>query len=64
MKIIYFYKMKWFRFLVDNIKDIKLIVECLRKNGLIKDLIWFVFENFKDLIKSNDVNKLYDWIKY
>lgn len=27
-------------------------------------LTWPAFENFKDPIKSNDVNKLHDWIKH
>lgn len=58
------YKTKRFRPPVDNTKDIKLIVECLTKNRPIKELTWPAFEHFKDPIKSNDVNKLHDWIKH
>lgn len=64
IKTTHFYKTKRFRPPVDNIKDIELIVECLTKNGPIKELTWPAFEHFKDPIKSNDVNKLHDWIKH
>lgn len=64
MKTTHLYKTKRFRPPVENTKDIQLIVECLRKNGPIKDLTWPAFGNIKDPIKCIDVNKLHDWLKH
>lgn len=57
-------KFKSSRLTVDKIKDIVIVINCLRFKGFVKDLIWLRFYSFKDLISYIDKIDLYDWIFY
>ena len=48
---------------VDKSKDITAIIDCLRKNGHVKDIKWESFVNFKDPLVRINRQTLHGWIK-
>ncbi|XP_048780367.2 uncharacterized protein LOC125683347 [Ostrea edulis] len=47
---------------VDKMKDIVAVINCLRSKDFVKDLTWSSFHNFKDPISGIDCKDLHEWI--